>query len=217
MKRLSRGAFLFSLLGGAAVIVSIFVAPGCTTWHNEKFGDAKLKHENFRFRNLGPGVTAKSRDSVSFPEVALDVRVTNVVHVRRFPTNQSAGAFMLELPNKSRPPPQRNKEVLPWHQARIHLLVRDLAGHDLFEKQFALDNLPWWRADDQGGHGLHYEAKPTRRWWNDAWKILGLAEALAAQDNYDLIIVVEEPSTEKGNTIRIRGERMNWPWQTDSP
>lgn len=207
MKRASPRTFVFLLLGLGAVVVSIFVAPGCTTWHTRKYGDAKLKRENYHFRNIRIGMVPASRDFVSFPEIALDTPATNVFHVRNFPTNRVLHEFTLQLPKKYPVPVNRKNAPLPWHRARLQIIARDLEGRELFARPIALDNLPWWNRETR-----EYATKTRRRNWNEGWQIVGLEEALRAKPGYDLIVIVEESSAEKGNTIQIRGESANWNW-----
>ena len=198
MKPVSRGAFWFSLLGGAAVIVSIIVAPGCSTWRTKRFGDASLKRVNYHFRSISIGAMPESRDFLSFPKVVLDAPSTNAFHVRNFPTNQSIYEFSLDLPRKDPPTAQELNVELPWHRARIQLIARDTNGFELFRQPIALDKLPRWRWD-------HYDPKPERPWWNYAWHLNGLERALRDRRDYELLIIVEEPSPERNHAVQLRG------------
>lgn len=101
MKPSPRAAFFFSLLAAGAVVASIFAAPGCTTWRSRKYGDAKLKRENYHFRNISIGVRPEYREFVSFPEVKLDRSSTNIFIVRNFPSNSFMHEFSLGLPKKT--------------------------------------------------------------------------------------------------------------------
>jgi hypothetical protein len=193
------------LLGLGAVVLSIFVAPGCTTWHTRKYGDAKLRRENYHFRNIRIGTMPRSRDFLSLPQVTLDSPATNIFRVRDFPTNQSC-ELTLELPRTYPVPIDRDHTPLPWHQARIRLVARELNGHDLFERRIALNNLPSWDSDKN-----EHDRKRWRPGWNDSWRIGDLEKVLRNKSDYDLLVIVEQPSTEKGNTIRIRGEGA-WHW-----
>jgi hypothetical protein len=208
MKPTSRGAVFFSLLAAAAVIVSIFVAPGCTTWRTKKYGDAKLKRENYHFRNIRIGMVPEYREFVSFPEVKLDTPATNVFPVRNFPSNSFIHDFTLDLPKKTFTTSEPLKEVLPWQRSRIRIIARDLDGHEFFSQQIALNKLPQWWGD-------RYDPKPSRTWWNQSWHIAALEDALMGRTDYDLIVVIEEPSSEKGNTIQIHGSSAGHftPWR----
>lgn len=205
MSRFSPRAILVSLLGFAAVVISLFAAPGCTTWRTKKYGDAKLRRENYHFRSVRIGVMPPSRDLLSFPQVALDAPVTNVFHVRNFPTNRAPYELVLELPKKYPAPVERNNAPLPWHHARIRIIARALNGHELFARRTALDHLPRWDSEKRD-----YDLKGKRRRWNDSWPIRDLAEVLRDKPDYDLIVIVELPSKEKGNLLRVLGNGANW-------
>ena len=197
MKGRLRQTVWFWLLGLAAIVVAVFVAPGCTTWQTRKYGDAKLKRVNYHFRAISIGVMPEYRDFITFPAVALDAPGTNIFRVRNFPTNRFIHAFALDMPRLASPPPQKGNTLLPWHKARIQIAARDTNGMELYTQQIALDELPRWLGD-------RYHTQSERLWWNGSWHMAELGRALSGRRDYDVVMIVEQPSAANAR-VRIRG------------